>query len=571
MSNNLDAIFEKISSIQKDIGYTNQYGFFELIKKHFDSIENQNELSIDAIGSHEGTLKQELSTQLASLHTSLVYCTGSFLPISYPTLIANIAIVFYEELPLSNILLALNSRIENYKKVYLITTHNNPQSDTAAELIAYCKAQGVTTQTFQLLTNDDIATIIKVIDVQKLLHLSKLSTLKPVVDYINQIVKTEHKILTSQKNLLVQDAQFLKKSDSGNFTEINNIVRYTVLKNLQEVEKGIKAKYEEFSKPNYGFFSERIADFCHKIQYSDLSKIEVADKYEKIELGINLSTTEQFFKHNEKELLHEFSKDLSLLETLSQSTFEELNQLLARYKLPKVTIERFVLPDLNPTLIVQGNNYIQKNFRGEITKEGRNEYLIALRDYTGIIMVIVGLLMPLNLLIQGVDFFSDGEQVPKTFAEVNNGYEYLAFFAKKTKLAILLATSILSGILIWYGVVDLRVRIPRKRIEERERETQKAKDHLQAEARRIYNDSYKDWVNSLSGYIREVTQNITFEIDAILKSATKNAQDLNNNKKSQLATSQSIIDNKLKNLQLAERTCEGLQKTISEQKERILI
>lgn len=125
--------------------------------------------------------------------------------------------------------------------------------------------------------------------------------------------------------------------------------------------------------------------------------------------------------------------------------------------------------------------------------------------------------------------------------------------------------------MIWYGVVDLRVRIPRKRIEERERETQKAKDHLQAEARRIYNDSYKDWVNSLSGYIREVTQNITFEIDAILKSATKNAQDLNNNKKSQLATSQSIIDNKLKNLQLAERTCEGLQKTISEQKERILI
>lgn len=570
MINNLDPIFEKINSIQKDIGYTNQYGFFELIKRDFENIENQRFLPIDIIATENSNpLKQYLLSQLEALDMVLSYNTFEVFPISYPSLVATIAFVFCEDLPEENIIQILESRYSNYKKIYLVSSDSNNYTTTSIN--EFCAKKRVQTQSILLQSEDGINNFVKNIDIDKLLQLSKLNTLKPVVDHISQIVKTENKILLSQKSLLVQDSHFLRKTDSSSFSDINNIVRYTILKNLQEVEKGIKTKYEEYSKPNYGYFSERISFFCNTLKYTDLNQIDVADKYEKIELGLNNEVSQRFFTFNEGELLKEFSKDLSLLNTITQSTFDELNQLLGRFKLPKMTIDKFVLPDLNSTLLVQGNNYMQKNFRGEITKEGRNEYLIALRDYTGIIMVIVGLLMPLNLLIQGVDFFSDGEQVPKTLAEVNNVYEYLAFFAKKTKLAILLVTSILSGILIWYGVVDLKVRIPRKRIEERERETQKLKEHVQSEAKRIYNDSYKDWVNNISNYIRELTQNITFEVDTILKNATKNAQEQTNYKKQQLSNSQSMIDNKLKNLQLAERTCEGLQKSITEQKDRILI
>ncbi|MDI9872301.1 MULTISPECIES: hypothetical protein [Flectobacillus] len=570
MTHNLDPIFEKINSIQKDIGYTNQYGFFELIKKDSESIEKQQTLPIDLIASeNDDKLQNYLINQLENHGIEVTLKKIDPKPIAYPSLIANILMIFFEDSSAEAIMDILASQRNHYKKVYLV---NNVNSQILIDqILDFCKINLITSQSISFQSEDDIDIFIKTIDKHKLLLLSKLSTLKPVVEYINQIVKTENRILHSQKSLLIQDTMYLKKADSNSFSEINNTVRYSILKNLQEVEKGVKIKYEEFSKPNYGYFSERIAHFINLLKYNDLNQIDVADKYEKIELGLNDNITQEFFKFNETELLKEFRKDSALLKTITQSTFDELNQLLSRFKLPKMTIEKFVLPDLNPTLMVQGNNYMQKNFRGEITKEGRNEYLIALRDYTGIIMVIVGLLMPLNLLIQGVDFFSDGEQVPKTLAEVNNVYEYLAFFAKKTKLAILLITSILSGILIWYGVIDLKVRIPRKRKEERERETQKAKDHLQSEAKRIYNDSYKDWVNNLSNYIRELTQNITFEVDTILKNATKKAQDVSNNKKQQLSNSQSIIDNKLRNLQLAEKTCESLQKSISEQKDRIII
>lgn len=123
--------------------------------------------------------------------------------------------------------------------------------------------------------------------------------------------------------------------------------------------------------------------------------------------------------------------------------------------------------------------------------------------------------------------------------------------------------------MIIYGIFDLRTRIPRKRIEERERELKKVKENLMQEGRRIYADISRDWVAMIANYLKEFAQNITNEMDNILKNSAADKQLKLVNRKSEVQLSQQSIELKNKNILMAEKEFDMLFKKVSDIKEKL--
>ncbi|MNI52632.1 hypothetical protein D3C73_1074300 [compost metagenome] len=183
------------------------------------------------------------------------------------------------------------------------------------------------------------------------------------------------------------------------------------------------------------------------------------------------------------------------------------------------------------------------------------EYFVALRDYTGIIMVVVGLFGPLTML----------SSVPTD--EKEGVWAFLSaasLYLKQAKTFIQVFTIITIFFMIIYGIFDLRKRIPRKRQEEKERELKKARENLIQEGKRIYTDSSRDWVAALANYIREFAQNISNEVEQILKGSVAAKQQALSDKRNEFQINQQSIDLKNRNIQFAEKEYDLLYRRIME-------
>ena len=301
--------------------------------------------------------------------------------------------------------------------------------------------------------------------------------------------------------------------------------------------KTIKTKYEELNKPNTGQYSINTTLWIDKIV--DLEKTENADKTEKWNAALSQEYIDDVEKEVRNKLMNDFNEDYNLIVSSMEISLQSINNSLTQKglitnKKSGISIDYSRFPDPSKTL----NNYTSftRLYSGELIKQGAMEYFIALREYTGLIMVVAGLLAPLNM----ISSISEND------------------FLKGLSKGIRILTGLVTIFMIFYGYFELRKRIPKKRKEDFDKEIKKAKDSVQSEVKRMFNDASKDWQSNLSQWLREVTGQLQLQLEKIIREYNENQQQKITQDKVKLQRMNQSFDTANKRILNAERMIDNL-------------
>lgn len=377
---------------------------------------------------------------------------------------------------------------------------------------------------------------------EKLKKLSYLNSLKPLFNFLGDIFSSENRTVNTRKLLNTGNTQITRKEEQGaNLMDFTNNLRQAISKQVTDLEKTFRTKYDELNKPNVGYFSERVDFYANDLK--DFERESLAEKSEKIATKINDAILDEFVSNMKGDITKELKKDEKYLKSSVEELLKRVNIQLQSKNIPAIEMREVDLPFPPKEKVVHSYCYMSKKYAGELVKPGVNEYFVSLRDYIGVIMVATSLLMPLTI-IAGLESDLEGS--------------WGSFFKKFGKY-IRFSTASITILLIVYGVYDLRKRIPRKRIEEFKREIAKAREVLFQEGKRMCNETSRDWVSNISGWVRDVSQNLNLLIERRIKDFQQNKINGLNQEKQQQMKLQQSIDLIQRNVQSAERLKDQLQ------------
>lgn len=370
-----------------------------------------------------------------------------------------------------------------------------------------------------------------------------------IVRYAHEIISDELRALELRKQLLNDDLASARRPGGMGGSDSTNRIRTIIQKNLQDAERAFKLKYDELNRNKSGEFQQLTHSKATQLTEAQMVHINLASKTETTETEIDAGYTDDFVAIMKRSFKAKVEADLTYLEEVKNLTFDQINNIMQSDGLKKIEPANVYALEPDPQLPLQSHFHIQKKYNGEITKDGPMQYFIALRDYTGMIMVLVGILAPLTLIATTPD------APPGSLLSFINE---LAVVVKKFRAFITFFTALLVAGMLFYGFFDLRRRIPQKRIEERERDLSKAQESLEQEGRRMFNDASRDWVTQLGTYIRDLSTSITGEIDQSMRAKTLQAVEQQDEKRRKVAMAQASVDARLKGVTMLERKIEPL-------------
>jgi hypothetical protein len=367
-----------------------------------------------------------------------------------------------------------------------------------------------------------------------------VNTILPLIELTKEVVQHEQHLALVRKNINAQMGTIIRKDEVlTNMNDVSSSIKTQIQYWNTDTEKTIKLKYDDLNKPNTGLYSNNISDWINKIV--DLEKSENADKSEKWNSHLKQDYLIDVENRVKAQLTNDFTNDYNLIVSSIEETLQKINLTLSQKGIITsndqfINLDYSRFPDPSKTL----SNYTSftKYYNGELIKQGAMEYFIALREYTGLIMVVAGLLAPLNM-ISGI---SENE------------------FLKSLSKGIRIITGLVTIFMIFYGYFELRKRIPKKRKEDFDKELRRAKDIVQGEVKRMFSDSSKDWQSSLSQWLREVTNQLQFQLEKQFREFNEKQQQKINQEKVKLQKMNQSFDTNSKRISNAERMIDNLMR-----------
>jgi hypothetical protein len=377
----------------------------------------------------------------------------------------------------------------------------------------------------------------------KLVQRSAYNTIKPLLSITKEAIQKEQKLVSTRKIVNGQLGGVLKKDEyQSNISDIMSQAKSQFLSWNSDAEKNIKSKYDELNKPLTGKYSINISDWSQELK--EVEKEDIAEKSERWATYISKDFLKDYENKVKSQLQGDFANDYNALLSSADSSLGKINFILSQKGIAdqnnKIQIDYGRFPDPEKTL----TNYVafSRLYSGEMVKKGAVEYFIALREYTGLIMVVTGLLAPLYMI-----------------AAISQNS-----FMKSMSVGLRIAIGVITLIMIVYGYFDLRKRIPRRRKEEQERELRRAKENLVTEGKRMSNDSSKDWQANLSLWLREIQNQFVFQLDKLAKEFSLQQQQKLNDEKQKLQRMNQGLDNNSKRINNAEKLMENTIKTFDD-------
>jgi hypothetical protein len=550
------SIADRIEDISREIPVSSFAGFLEGANRKIRKIASNDAFYIDVYRSEVSSaaskkLNKVLDEAVVSTNFVLVHKDEKNFDVRvFEHIFPSIALIYLdEELMLSG---PLKQHIRNFDTQYklVIVVNLLPEGTTNQEfnrLLSYrLKVINVLPEDFEGKTFTEILRAHLQGPVLDGLHkISYLNSIKPVFTFLDDVITAENKAAGTRKLLNNQNVNITRKEEQfANLNDLSGALRQITQRDIQELEKSYKTKYDDLNKPNIGMFSVKL-----KVAVDDLVDFEVqkvAEKSEKVDITINQDFQKDFVANIRTDLSNEYVKDESFVKTSIEELLKKVNiQLKNKGVAPVKPID--IYPQFPESKrVLDSYCYISREYKGELIKRGPTEYFVALRDYTGIIMVAVGLLGPLNGITMLQDFF-DKDKNADTAA-----FSVISFF-KGFNASIKIITAVITLGMICYGIIDLRKRIPRRRIEEFNREMVKAKETLGQEGKRIYNEASRDWLQNISMWIKDVNQNLALQIEKNIKNTQLARVNQANQEKKQQQKQLQIIDVLLNSIQSAGR------------------
>jgi|GEM_PF-4055760 hypothetical protein len=357
--------------------------------------------------------------------------------------------------------------------------------------------------------------------------------------YMSRIVSDENKLLALKRNVQIQAAQISKMREQGGQTsDLNSALKSKIANWVQEAEKNIRSKYEDAQRPNIGLYATTAQSIS--TQLGELDSYDLAEKNERVGTKINEEYLNAVLQHLGGVLGNDFDQDILKFQAEKQQLIASLGQI-NNNRIPKELFKLDKVPLNIPTPQKIKDTYVAfaKNYQGEMVKKGKMEYFVAIRDYTGIIMVVGGLLSPLTIIANAAD--------SELFKSMGVG------------LRVTIAS--LTFLMVLYGFFDLRKRIPMKRREELERELGKARELLFQESKKILADGSKEWASVMIASLRDFAQQLNLEIESITKSMQSSIQSQNLEERNKIEKQRQAMDLIQKRIANAERLSQDIGRT----------
>lgn len=536
---------ENLGAIHRELGVSNHVGFLESCTNKARNLTSSDVFYTD-LYVHSTSLSKvkhwfEAVNPSINTYAFLVNQENDEKVKVFGEVFPSVSIVVFDETFEHSPLLKdrVKQKADQYKLIIIVNFFKEELCISFSnELRAYAKCLIVDSE--DLINQNGEAflkTVVKENDVlNKLKKITYLNSISPLFVALDDVFKVENKSIKTRKTLNSQNALISRKEEQGlNYNDLTNNLRQTLQKATQDLEKNFRLKYDDLNKPNTGKFS--LISQKKSSELKEFTKEELAEKSERVSVSIDKNFQDSFLKNITEAISGEMEKDGSFLKESMDDLLAKVNYMLKERGIAEIKKQQIDIPFPLQKKIVQSYCYIGKHFTGELTKHGVTEYFIALRDYIGVMMVATGLIAPLNIIASLSDEHS---------------------FIKPLAVGIKYGTALITIALIVYGVFDLRKRIPRKRIEEHEKELSKAREFLMQEAKRMFNESSRDWTANISTWIKDIVQNINSQFEKNIKEIQSNKIDKMNVDKSKQQRLQQSIDMIQANITSAERIKESL-------------
>ncbi len=355
-----------------------------------------------------------------------------------------------------------------------------------------------------------------------------LKKINKVLNASSLLLKQEIKNSKSKKNLIQQKVTSLGDGKNFNSSEIIQSIKNIVSQYSNNYDKSLNSSYEQFL--NLGE-----SEFIGLISSINDSHIPLSEnqKMKNIELGIEENYLKKLYIEVERIFLKRFNTDLSIL-------LDSLNQLErdieAVFKKHNFIYQKANIKYLTESDFQQILHYIRAkkpNYNGTAPLKGIMEYFSAARKFQMTFFMFLSMFGVSSLIRQ---------------------YQYIS----------IPVTVILLGI----GIMSVYKNVNKERVENEEKEQQKAHESLTSYMKDVAAEIQRYWIKTLIDHFKSQLQTLSFEIENQLKvytqsqiSQTEEERKRNQRLISTFEQNERKLDTASRNIQPAER---NLQRMVSD-------
>ena len=276
------------------------------------------------------------------------------------------------------------------------------------------------------------------------------------------VIEQEQRSLKVKRALAQQESAKLQQPAS-NPMELISDTRTRLQRSFSDFERSVQEGLRSLFLPQVGSLTQGTEQFLLKLGPFEEQK---GEKTITLRLGDRVDS--EFFRLVREACRDYCLRDLARLEALFEKSATEGNAALAAAGAPQVVISHATIPEARLARMLDSALRIDRPYRGELPNHGIQEYLQQVKKYLNIWSGVVGLA----------------------------GITITKFLPTKLVLGI-------TGGLIALGLATLPQRIKRERDENVGRETERARDLMRGEARRIFGEVEREWLAAIGEVLRD--------------------------------------------------------------------
>lgn len=261
-----------------------------------------------------------------------------------------------------------------------------------------------------------------------------------------------------------------------NLAEVVADIRVRIQRTLADFEKSVQEGVAELFLPQIGSLSREV-----ETRLSGIDDLQRTTGEKSIQLRLLPNDEADVLRLIGTGIRNRANSDLRSFRDVLELISNDVDRTLAAAGAPPVTLRHSQVPDSRVNRVLDSAVRFDRSYRGELPKEGLQEYLQQARKYQGLLLTIAS----------------------ATGASVIPGVRKY--------------TAALSVILLGFGIISVRRSLPRERAENLERELDKARDLMRAEAKRIFSEAERGWTSAISDALRDEQATVLLQFEAAVR------------------------------------------------------
>jgi len=299
--------------------------------------------------------------------------------------------------------------------------------------------------------------------------------LETAAETLKLVIEQEQRTIRVKRATAQQKTAKLQLG-AGNPAETVADMRVRIQRTLSDFEKSVQDGVAELFLPQVGSLSRTVEE-----RLTAIVDLERVTKEKSVQLRLLPSDEAELLKIIRDGIRDRAYTDLRSFRDVLELVTNDIDRTLAAANAPPVTIRHSQVPDSRVTRVLESSVRIDRPYRGELPKQGLQEYLQEARKYQGLLYMVMSTV----------------------------GLSALPAVRKYT-------VPLSMGLMV-VGAALLPRSIRRERGESMAREVEKARDVLRTESRRIFSEAERGWTTAISDALRDEQSMVLLQFEAAMR------------------------------------------------------